>query len=287
MLHDEKNGSEYDIHRRNEKKHEALSEYLFMHPETWKILLIDDDEDEYLITRDLLNQAQGRKVRLDWASDQQEARARLRQQRYDAVLVDYDLGEVTGIEFIRAVCADDIQAPLILYTGRGSYAVDLEAMQAGAALYLTKSEVNPLLLERSIRYAIERKQNELALLERERTYRQLFDAMQDGFGLHEIICDEAGKPVDYRFLEVNPAYERLTGLRMGELIGRTVREVLPDIDDFWIEAYGEVALTGQPIHFERYSRELDKYFDVSVYRTRPGQFATVFTDITVRKQAKK
>jgi PAS domain S-box-containing protein len=232
----------------------------------------------------MLNQAQGRKVKLEWASDRREAWERLRERRYDAILVDYDLGETTGIDLIREVCADHIQAPLILFTGRGSYAVDIEAMQAGAALYLTKTEVNPLLLERSIRYAIERKQTELALLERERTYRQMFNAMQDGFGLHEIICNHDGKPVDYRFLEINAAYERLTGLSAEQIVGRTVLEVLPDVEDCWIEMYGKVALTGQSVRFEQYTRALNKYFDVSVFCPRLGQFATVFTVITGRKE---
>ena len=74
-------------------------------------------------------------------------------------------------------------------------------------------------------------------------YRLLFDTMLDGFALHEIICNEAGKPVDYRFLEINPAFERLTGLRAADLIGKTVLETMPDTESVWIERYGAVALT--------------------------------------------
>jgi PAS domain S-box-containing protein len=256
-----------------------------MQAQSWQILLIDDDEDDFLIVRDMLLHSQGRKVKLDWASTYEQAWSRLNKQTYDAILVDYDLGEKTGIELIREVCAEEISAPLILYTGRGSYSVDLEAMQAGAALYLTKSEANPLLLERLIRYAIERKQNELALREREQTYRQLFGVMQEGFGLHEILCDENGSPVDYRFLEVNAAFERLTGLRSTDILGRTLLEVLPETELSWIKIFGQVALTGQPVRFEQYSGALGKYYEVAAFCPRSGQFATVFTDITDRKRA--
>jgi PAS domain S-box-containing protein len=119
----------------------------------------------------------------------------------------------------------------------------------------------------------------------EERYQSLFDEMLDGCGLHEIVCDDAGRPIDYRFLAVNPAFERLTGLRAADVVGRTVREVLPGIEPHWIETYGKVALTGQPIFFENHSAELKKHFQVTAYRPAPGQFACIFVDITERKEA--
>ncbi len=129
----------------------------------WRVLLIDDDEDDYLLTKSMLNELQSRKVELDWAPTYEDGYRQLWVRNYDAVLVDYDLGPRTGIELIRELVAQDYSAPLILYTCRGSYEVDVEAMQAGATLYLTKTETTPLLFERSIRYAIERKQIEIDL----------------------------------------------------------------------------------------------------------------------------
>jgi diguanylate cyclase (GGDEF)-like protein/PAS domain S-box-containing protein/putative nucleotidyltransferase with HDIG domain len=119
----------------------------------------------------------------------------------------------------------------------------------------------------------------------ELAYQTLFREMLDGFALHEIICDAQNRPVDYRFLAVNPAFERMTGLQAASIIGRTVKDVLPDTEDYWIDRYGQVALTGQPIHFEEYSKQINKFFDVSAYRSAPGQFACVFTDITERREA--
>ena len=112
--------------------------------------------------------------------------------------------------------------------------------------------------------------------------------MTEGFALHEIVTDEAGRPVDYRFIDINPAFERLTGLRRAEVLGRGVREVLKDIEPFWIETYGRVALTGEPRTFERYYPEpLNRWFEVYAYRPAPRQFAVVFMDITQRKRAEE
>jgi len=115
-------------------------------------------------------------------------------------------------------------------------------------------------------------------------YETLFREMIDGFALHEIICNDEGTPVDYRFLAVNPAFEKMTGLKAETLIGRTVLEVIPDVEMHWIETYGRVSLTDKPIHFENYSRALDRYWKVAAFRPAEGQFACIFADITSVKK---
>jgi PAS domain S-box-containing protein len=119
----------------------------------------------------------------------------------------------------------------------------------------------------------------------EQDYQMLFREMLDGFALHEIVCDESGEPVDYRFLAFNPAFERMTGLKAHDTIGKTVLDVLPGIERHWIQAYGKVALTGEPAFFESYTVELKKHFEVTAFRPAPNQFACIFTDITERKLA--
>jgi two-component system, cell cycle sensor histidine kinase and response regulator CckA len=131
----------------------------------------------------------------------------------------------------------------------------------------------------------QRKQAEAALGQSEARYRSLFTQMTEGFALHEIICDTEGHPSDYRFLELNPAFEQLTGLKRANLIGLTVKEVMPATEDSWIETYGRVALTGEPAHFENFSLALGKHFEVFAYSPMPNQFAVLFTDITARKEA--
>jgi PAS domain S-box-containing protein len=132
-----------------------------------RILMIDDDNEDYLIVKQMLLQAKGVKFDLHWAGSFHSGLGQIQSDHYDVVLVDYDLGGRTGLEIIREANANDYQAPFILYTGRGSYEVDVEAMNAGATMYLTKDEVNSLLLERVIRYAIEIKQKERKLHENE------------------------------------------------------------------------------------------------------------------------
>ncbi|MCL4393706.1 MAG: PAS domain S-box protein, partial [Chloroflexi bacterium] len=125
---------------------------------------------------------------------------------------------------------------------------------------------------------------EEALSLSEARYRSLFNAMTEGFALHEIICDESGAPCDYRFLEMNSAFEKQTGLLRDQVIGRTGHQVLPNDDPFWIEAYGKVALTGEPVRFESYSASLNRHYAVFAYSPAPRQFAVVFMDITDRRR---
>ncbi len=129
-----------------------------------------------------------------------------------------------------------------------------------------------------IRDLTERKKTELA-------YQNLFDKMLDGFALHEIICNDQGTPVDYRFIAVNPAFEKMTGLKADTVTGKTFREVLPEGESEWIDRFGRVALTGDPAEFESVSRELNKTFQVTAYCPGPGQFACIFVDITETRQA--
>jgi PAS domain S-box-containing protein len=129
------------------------------------------------------------------------------------------------------------------------------------------------------------KQAEESLQESEERYRTLFETMTEGFSLDEIILDDAGNPVDLRYLSVNPAFERHTGLKAEDIVGRTTRDLFPETEPVWFEQYGKVALTGEPVHFEERFGPLNKWYDVSAYQTEPGRFATVFYDITERKRA--
>jgi PAS domain S-box-containing protein len=121
----------------------------------------------------------------------------------------------------------------------------------------------------------------------EEKYQTLFREMLDAFALHEILCDAENRPVNYRFLAVNPAFERMVGLTAETVVGKTVLELWPDIEAYWIETYGKVALTGEPVVFENLSAALGKVFAVRAFRPTKGQFACIFADITAHKQAEE
>jgi PAS domain S-box-containing protein len=129
------------------------------------------------------------------------------------------------------------------------------------------------------------KQTEAALHDSETRYRALFDTLAEAFLIAEIILDNAGKLCDLRCIEVNPAFERQSGQKAEDVIGRTFLELYPKAGPIWLEHYGKVAFTGEAAHFESSFGPLGRWFEVSAYRTEPNRFAVVFFDITERKQA--
>ncbi len=131
----------------------------------------------------------------------------------------------------------------------------------------------------------ESKQAEEKLRESEEHFRSLFNSIDEGFCIIEMIFDENNKPIDYRFVQANPALERLTGLK--DALGKTMREFVPDLEEFWFETYGKVALTGEPARFENEAVPMNRWFEV--YASRVGnstsRVAVVFNNITERKNA--
>ncbi|MHA3774969.1 PAS domain-containing hybrid sensor histidine kinase/response regulator [Verrucomicrobiota bacterium sgz303538] len=133
-----------------------------------------------------------------------------------------------------------------------------------------------------------RKQAEEEVRESEERYRTLFESIDEAFCVVEMLFDEQGEPVDYRFVQVNPAFEAHTGL-VGAT-GKTMRELAPKHEAHWFQIYGRVALTGESIRFENCADQLGRWFDVFAFRTGPAkrrQVGILFTDITARRQAEE
>lgn len=115
---------------------------------------------------------------------------------------------------------------------------------------------------------------------RSKYYRDLFEKMTSGFAVHEIIYNDDSKAIDYLFLEVNPTYEEITGLRSETVIGRTVKEIIPDLEDFWIERYSNIFITNKDISFIDYSKALNKYFQVKAFKLDEKRFGVIVNDVT-------
>src|ERR1700730_3390750 len=147
-----------------------------------RVLIADDDEDDYFLTRDLLLRSRRERVHLDWAPTYREALQAIERNQHDVYLFDYRLGEGDGLELLRQALARGCKAPIILLTGNDDWETDVQAMKAGAADYLVKGHFDAQLLERSIRYAIERKRAKEELVEyaneMERKNRDLAQAVR-------------------------------------------------------------------------------------------------------------
>ncbi len=136
-----------------------------MSKEEVKVLLVDDDEDDYIITRDLLSEVAATKYDIEWVRTYNAGIEAIKYNNYDVCLLDFLLGGRTGLELLQEAIADGCTVPIILLTGKGTREVDMEAMKAGASDYLCKKAITVQLLERSIRYAIERKRSEERILQ--------------------------------------------------------------------------------------------------------------------------
>jgi two-component system cell cycle sensor histidine kinase/response regulator CckA len=154
-----------------------------------KVLLVDDDEDDFVITRDLISKISGHRYQLDWINNYEDALAAVQRREHDICLLDYRLGPNTGLDLLRESQSFSLRPPMILLTGQGDQAIDIEAMKAGAADYLVKGQLTPDQLDRAIRYAIERKRAE----ERLRRERDLISRIMETSPVGVLVADRAGK----------------------------------------------------------------------------------------------
>jgi len=251
---------------------------------TGETLLVRRDGDEVVFLNDLRHQA-GTALLLRLPVDRSELPAAQVVQGHEGPLegVDYRGHAVLAVArsvpdsswfLVSKLDRAEIEAPLTGAARRaGLLALALVAL-AGLAL----------------RAAWERQRRRTVgdLAESEERYRRLFESALEGVALHELVTDAEGRAVDYVFLDVNPSFERLTGLRRHEVVNRPVTQVLPGIErDPFIEAYGRVVSTGVGAHLELHATPLGRTFEISAFSTGERGFATVFSDVTARRAAEE
>ena len=169
---------------------------------TIRILLIDDDQGDSVMTHAMVGQIKRMDIKLDWVSTFEEGIEAVQKQEHDVYLVDYFLEDRDGLEVVRKAREMGIRKPMIMLTGRGSHSVDVEAMKAGASDYLVKGKVDPDQLERSVRYALERERAEEALRDSEERHRGMFDHLP--IGLYR-------STPEGHFMDANPSLVRILG----------------------------------------------------------------------------
>ncbi|WP_183359615.1 PAS domain S-box protein [Geomonas limicola] len=252
-----------------------------------RILLIEDNPSDADLIRRMLAENRDPEFAVQVAELLRDGLALLESRSYDIVLVDLGLPDCRqGLEAALRVRARVPLTPIMVLTGLEDEEIALKSWQLDIQDYLIKGEFNAALLARSIRNAIQRKRDMEVLRESENRYRILFNTIDDAFCIIEMLYDEAGNPVDYRFLETNQAFEKHAGLVGAS--GKRIRELLPDLEQHWVDTYAAVAQSGEPVHFENRSKPLGRWFSVYAFRfgaAKRRQVGIQFTDITQRKLA--
>jgi len=180
---------------------------------------VDDDEDDFFIIKDYILEIEGGNFVIDWLSEYKTAISQIRAKAYHLYFVDYRLGNETGLELLQEAAAMQCDKPIILLTGKGNKAIDIQAMQSGATDYLVKSDLNPEKLERCIRYGLDRAESLRELKTSENKYRNLFRNSKDAVFI-------ANKELS--FTECNEAASFLFGIQNGELLNHNLFEFIND-----------------------------------------------------------
>lgn len=251
-----------------------------------KILIIDDNPEFSQGLKMLLSNDD---IELFTALSGEEGLQEFSRYSPDLVILDIVMPGMDGFEVCRRIRSDPANSNVFVVMMSGfKITSDQQAtgLEAGADGYIARPVPNRELLAR-IRTFIRLKRAEKRLEVSENKYKTLFNTMIVAYAHHQIITDESGKPCDYRFLNVNPEFERITGLSSNAVIGKTILEILPSTEPVWIEKYGQVAQTGEEIRFVEFSGSFNKHYEVYAFSPARGEFSTLFFDVTNRIAAEK
>lgn len=254
---------------------------------TVNVLLVEDDEEDYLITRSLLSQIKNVTFRLDWVSTYEAALEVIESHQHDVYLVDYRLGQHDGLELLQTAILRGCRSPIILLTGYVDEDIDLAAMKAGVADYLVKAEITPPILERSIRYAIERNRTLAALHESEARLEGILESLKD------VVWSISA--TSFEMLYVSPAVHTVYGRSAQEFFANPqlwLEVVHPD-DQAWVAHASQILMINGSKDLEyrilhpdgtiRWIR--DRAYLVCDIAKKTTRIDGIATDITEQKQA--
>ncbi|MEO5996829.1 MAG: ATP-binding protein [Chitinophagaceae bacterium] len=250
-----------------------------------RILIIDDDKDDFIITGDYIKDIDSAIFEIDWCYNYQEALDHMKQRKHNLYFVDYRLGAKTGLDLIKDARLADCEEPIVLLTGKGNQAVDRQAMQAGAADYLIKTELNTEKLERCIRYSMGRAASLKALKANERKFRNIFERSKDAV----FLANE-----EMNFIDVNAATLELFNYSLHEVQHLKLYDLMCDEEDILflsqqIKNMGEV----DDMEIELLTKENEKkYCILSITKevedvNNNFYFHGIIHDITHMKKAEK
>ena len=244
-----------------------------------KVLLVDDDEDDYILTQGWFTEIEGIRFEVEWVASYEAALKAIAKNQHDVYLFDYRLGERNGLELLQEAVANGCKAPIILLTGQGDHEVDIEAMNAGAADYLEKDKLGAPLLERSIRYAIERKRAEQKISEQ----AALLDVATDAILVRDL---------DNQILFWNKGAERLYGWKALEAVGKNALDLLDGEQQAKLKQVQKILVQNGEWQGELHQLTKDdkevivesRWTLVRDEESQPKSILVVNTDITQKKQ---
>ncbi|HEY6804909.1 MAG TPA: hybrid sensor histidine kinase/response regulator [Pyrinomonadaceae bacterium] len=241
-----------------------------------RVLLVEDDEDDYLLTRELLNEINPSGYELDWTSNYNDALEAIARDDHHVCLLDYRLGPHTGMELLVQARAKDYHAPIILLTGQQDRTLDLEAMAAGADDYLVKGELNADLLERSIRYSVANRRNErerLQLLKEQEARARAEEANRAKDEFLAMVSHELRNPLNaiigWARVLTNAGDDPKVIAQAREVIDRSARIQVQLIDDLLDLA----RVAGGKFHLDVHSVDLHPVIHAALDAIRPASEA--------------
>jgi PAS domain S-box-containing protein len=254
-----------------------------------RILIVEDSEDDakYLL-REL--EQNGFDPTFERVETSEAMAAALGDKPWDIVISDYIMPHFSGTNALKVLKDSGHDLPFIIVSGKIGEDVAVEVMKAGAHDYLLKYNYKKLgvIIRREMAEALiraDRRKAEAALRESEEHFRSLFKNMINGFVLYDVIRDGQGKAIDVRYIDINPAFERIIGLSREDVIGKTLLEVFPEIGNDRIREYGVIGTEGEPIMVQRDRYDTGQYFETTIYSPSRDHVAVIFQDITERKKA--
>lgn len=257
-----------------------------------KILMIEDDEDDYLLTKDYLSEIKGLNLKLDWISNYEEAFSEILQCKHDIYLIDYILGKESGLQLMKSVIEAGCMSPIIILTGQDQWDLDLQFIQAGAADYLAKSKIDAYMLEKSILYSIERNKYKNDLLKSQSQYKDLFEELKEKNALFSSLINSIPLIIgrfskNYEILEIyGSGLKKIVESGDGkEIEGQYIMNYFPSAG----KAINQSILMGNYSQEEmiEYSGRENYYQTFYFYHDELQQIIGIAIDITALKQTQQ